>query len=303
MEVKRYTDFKFKACVAILIACVLLFTHVVDASILVTLAVTGTAVGLYWAAKHVDTIDKALSWLEAILADLLLIVGDCVLGMVSRAVNDDVSLDRVVFGDIEKLSVNFWQNKGNTSTIAGNMSQVVTYWYNIFRNIAVVVYLIVLIYVAIKILLSSTGEGRAKYTSLVKEWIVGVGILFLFPYVMKYTVELNDALVQIVRDVPGQLGTVSGGNNSLSDKSEQEIAEASGTDKFSEIVGTEGVIGTVRKLIVDNGRIILVFIYYIMIGQTIVILCMYYKRAFMIGFLITIFPLVAMTYTIDKLRR
>ena len=304
MEVKRYTGFKLKMCVAIMIAVVLLFTHVVYGSLVIGgLVAAATVAGLYWAAQYIDAVDEFLSWIESLLADLLLIVGDCVLGMGNSAVGEEVSLDRVIFGDIQKLSVNFWKNKGSTSTVAGTMSQVVTYWYGVFRNIAVVVYLIVLVYVAIKILLSATGEAKAKYSTLIKEWIIGVGILFLFPYVMKYTVEINEALVQTVREVPKQIASASGGKNDLVGAEMKEIAMAAGTDDFSTLLGTDGLMGVTRAMIVENGRVILVLIYYIMIAQMIIILCMYYKRAFMIGFLITIFPLVAMTYTIDKMRR
>ena len=48
-------------------------------------------------------------------------------------------------------------------------------------------------------------------------------------------------------------------------------------------------------------KVILVAVYFILIGQLIVILFMYYKRAFMLAFLITLFPLVAMTYVLDKM--
>ena len=56
-----------------------------------------------------------------------------------------------------------------------------------------------------------------------------------------------------------------------------------------------------RVLSQKLNKIILTVVYFILIGQTYVLLFAYYKRAFMIAFLITIFPLVAMSYAIDKL--
>lgn len=91
-----------------------------------------------------------------------------------------------------------------------------------------------------------------------------------------------------------------------------------GHDSFMILMGEPGVFrkdgnqivavpGNVRDVMLlvriyahKHDRLILMLAYGIMVGQTLVLLILYYKRAFMIAFLITIFPLVAMTYVLDK---
>lgn len=333
-KTQKYSGYKFKITVAIILIITILFTHVCQAAIISIIIFGAVIVGGYWALTHVID-DTALgNYLEGQLASLFLRAGDKLLNMMSEVVEQEVSIDGIIFNKIEKINIDFWgvpkSSDSETSfsgmnvkesSIAATMSNTINYWYNVFRNIATVVYLIVLIYVAIKILLSSTGSGRARYINYIKDWVIGVAILFLFPYVMKYTIQLNHALVEEVAKIgTGASMDLANGQNLLSETDEalaqnpyteeaknsagvQTIIDA-GTKHFVNYLGEEGLMGKTRKIIDEgNARITLIIIYYIFIFQTLALLIMYYKRVFMTGFLIVIFPLVAMTYTVDRLRR
>ena len=274
--------------------------------------------------KVLNTIfEKILEW----ITELLIKLGDGILHIVIRSVGESVSFDRLVFNDVNRVSVDYWTKDSQTGSIKAIMSPVVSYWYNVFFRIAILVFFIYLVYIGIKIVLSDIGEKKAKYNELLLDWVIGVAILFLFPYVMKYIVQLNNGVVKTFANFQGYQGVAAG---DLQDHSLEEAATNAwyGNDEFVQHMGYrkgEAMIDvrqiaskTVYKVSTDEDKLegaketgeiggktkndpTLALVYLFLIGEMVVILVMYYKRAFMMAFLITIFPLVAMTYVIDKM--
>ena len=257
---------------------------------------------LAWVFKPVE---KALKVLEEVITGLLLAFGDEVLTQVSSAVGEYVTIDKVVFGNISKVSIDFWNGSGY---LASTLRGVIVPWYNTFSAIAVVVYLAILLIIGIQIVFSSTGSGMSKYKTLLVDWVVGVALLFLFPYVMKTAVDMNTSLVKGIDPGATFSSPVEG---KVDDEAEAKLLQFFGANNFiSNYVGienykpekTDGML-YIRYLAGNQGRIPLAIVYLIMIYQLIIIIFVYYKRAFMVAFLILLFPLVAITYTLDKLRR
>ena len=265
-----------------------------------------------------DAVNEIAKLVEEILNEILLPLGDGLLYVVSRAVGEPVTIDRLIFNKVAKVDINFWE-RGTATSIKNIMSSVVSYWYNIFRKIAIVVYMIVLVGIGVTIMLNSTAQKKAQYKEALTSWVVGVAILFLFPYVMKYLVKLNNAVVGIMES------RIAAGNSSINNTVNRDFLKTSESDAYATFGKDEFVylmIGKdhynaktneinlskikdsmmkTRVLSQKLNKIILTVVYFILIGQTYVLLFAYYKRAFMIAFLITIFPLVAMSYAIDKL--
>lgn len=266
-----------------------------------------------------DAVNEIAKLVEEILNEILLPLGDGLLYVVSRAVGEPVTIDRLIFNKVAKVDVNFWE-AGTEGSLKNIMGSVVSYWYNIFRKIAIVVYMIVLVGIGVTIMLNSTAQKKAQYKEALTSWLVGVAILFLFPYVMKYLVELNNAVVAIM-----EKRIAASGNSSINDSVDSNFLSGNEYDAYATFGKDEFVylmIGKdhynektneidlskikdsmmkTRVLSQKLNKIILTVVYFILIGQTYVLLFAYYKRAFMIAFLITIFPLVVMSYAIDKL--
>ena len=266
--------------------------------------------------------DVILRLVNYLLNQLLIPLGDGMIGIVSRSVGEVVTIDRLIFGKVDKVSVDYWTT-GPTGTVKSVMSDVVNAWYGTFRGIAVIVYMLMLVYVGIMMMLNSTADNKAKYKGFLISWVVGICMLFFFPYVMKYTVTLNNAVVKSMETyMNGETSTAgapSATNENpevpllVSAKTKNEIDEVNksyGKNAFlyllgikedgSDLNGTTGIMMEIRIIAYSTDQVFLTIIYLILIGEMIVLLVMYYKRAFMVAFLITIFPLVAMTYVIDK---
>lgn len=255
------------------------------------------------------------------IAQVIVSFGDGVIHIMARTTGEVVTIDKLVFNKVDKVSIDYWDSSTSSATensapLKNYMSVPIQKWYKVFNGIAIVVYMITIVYIGILVLLSSTGEKRARYKELTVTWFIGIVILFMFPYVMKYTVKLNDAFVKAVSGAATTLGfsEEEGTGGTLANLTILDVGFDYGTYKFGEYMGTGDDILTFTRTAALGGKtegdtekdeiepnIVLAVVYDILVGQTLVILVMYYKRAFMIAFLIVIFPLVAMMYVIDKI--
>ena len=72
------------------------------------------------------------------------------------------------------------------------LRNIVAGWYVTLRTIAVVGLLSVLIYVGIRIIISSTSGDKAKYKEKLMDWVVAFCLLFFMHYIMAATVTIVD---------------------------------------------------------------------------------------------------------------
>lgn len=182
--------------------------------------------------------------------------------------------DTGVTNEVNILDVNFF-DFSNPDSSMNKIKENVAKWYYIIRNIAIGISLLVLIYLGIRMAISSIAEDQAKYKTMFKDWVVGLVILFTLHIIMAVLVNLNSQLVGIIRRAGGLDGNTLGGYETVLMK-----------NMFS------------GSLVVGMGSI---FIVLLMLGMKIAFFWMYLKRLFNIGFLIVISPLITITYSIDKI--
>jgi len=241
------------------------------------------------------------------LCDILVPVGDSFLDMICNSIGEVVTLDGVVYNKVSKLDIDFFTNANMDvnneemkldSPLKSIMGNVVNKLYVFFRNFVIVFYLVMLVYIGLKIILTSTAERKANYKSILMAWVMGVAMLVFFPYVMKYAIKLNSALCQMI------------GEQQMKEprKIEGLANKLYGKDEFvshmllsGETLENGNAMLNVRYYGAKNWNLPLLIVYFIFIGQLIAILIMYYKRVFMIGFLISIFPIVVAIYPLNKI--
>ena len=191
--------------------------------------------------------------------------------LINDVLHEDLTIGKIVYGQTNRFSIDFWNissvNDGKFN-IARSLKDIVSYWYNTFRGLGITVYLIMLLFIGIKVLLSSTGKGLQEAKTKLTSWFTGVLILLFFPLIMRYSIELNNSLVTM-------------------------ISQASG-DASSDIMNS------VADSAINDGILILSIVYVIMVGQLLILIMNYYKRAFMVSYLIVIFPIVATYYIWEK---
>ena len=270
--------------------------------------------------------DQTENSFEMTLSGYALSIGDMILDYVTFLFNDELSIDRIVFNKVISLDANFFEDNGLAPSTTKVLKDIINNWYALFRGVAIVVYLIVLIAIGIKIILG-VADARATAKDLLVKWTIGIAILFLFPYVMKYAFTLNDSIVNEVyksfSDNPyGEIVGSYIGN--VSDVQYDEVFEErspeyiSKSDYVYSLGSTEAtyayfnqlekyksradVMRIMRAMAGITAKFIYVILWYIMMGQMLILAFMYTKRYLMIAFLIVIFPITVIKYVIGAVK-
>ena len=112
-----------------------------------------------------------------------------------------ISPELIFANQIQILDVNFiseikdsseyYLGLDDTSPIK-NLRSIVAAWYVTLRTIAIIGLLSVLIYVGIRIIISSTSGEKAKYKEQLKDWVVAFCLLFFMHYIMAGTIAVVD---------------------------------------------------------------------------------------------------------------
>ncbi len=178
---------------------------------------------------------------------------------------------------VNLLNINFFDFNGNgaNESVVKTFRQGVATWYFALRNLSIIISLAILIYIGIRMAISTIASEKAVYKKMIVDWTVGFTILFFLHYIILLIITINNQLVDLIYSVS------SSGNNILSDYT-QEL--------FNNIFSVSFVQGW--------GSLI---VYTMLFGTTLALFVMYMKRLFTTGFLIVISPLITITYSIDKI--
>ncbi|MCR5147262.1 MAG: hypothetical protein K6B70_08020 [Clostridia bacterium] len=184
------------------------------------------------------------------------------------------TIGHVVFNRCGLTSANFFPEVwvGDTPMYGAAMGEVVTSirtYYNIIRNLSIAILLFILIYVGIRMAISTTASDEAKYKKMLKDWAVSLVLVFMLHFIMIITFLINNTLVYAL----------------------------SGLEHGS---AWQWTILMVNAAIPGWGLGDLIIYGSFVIG-TVAFVVMYVKRTIVLGFLIVISPLITITYAIDKM--
>lgn len=179
-----------------------------------------------------------------------------------------LSISDILFNQLEITSVNFF-NFSSSDATANNIRKNVAIWYYSIRNIAAVALVAIAIYVGIRMAIATVAAEKAKYSSMLVDWLTSIALLFVLHYVMILVININNAFVSAM--TPTEVTDVS-----------KEFFDNAWKVGFTEGVGSA-------------------IAYLMLVGMTFIFLLSYLKRMITIAFLIIISPLVTVTYSIDKM--
>lgn len=215
---------------------------------------------------------------------------------------------------------------------------VISKWYFALRNLAIVALLSILVYIGIRILISSSADDKAKYKQRMMDWLVAMCLLFFMHYIMAFAVKLTEKITKAVNSMNEPYYITFGDSDSkLKDyKYEAGSGDSEGENIFNVSDGLGKTLYD-NNIITDyNGKYIFMWptnltgkarielqleptedlteddiemrqfgytvIYLALVMYTILFLFRYLKRVMMLAFLTIIAPLMAMTYPLDKLQ-
>lgn len=199
------------------------------------------------------------------------------------------------------------------SSPAYQLRDTISKWYNSLRNIALVFMLSILLYVGIRILLSSIASDKAKYKQMLQDWFIGMILLFFMHYIMIFAVQIVEMVTESLSgldEVNGVIialedttfgdGTVL--SESVAEINEDFIVEEDGVEYITWITNVMGGVRLNLQITEDGVQNIgYAICFFVLVLYTIFFAFTYIKRVIYMAFLTMIAPLVAMTYPIDKL--
>lgn len=222
-----------------------------------------------------------------------------------------VDMDSIIFNHYPDTSVNFFRNSSSsvqTSYLVGLFRDGVDHWFTVFQAIAIAGYAAMFLYMGVKMLFRVGSSKQNSYKQLLIDWVAGILILFFFPYAIKYAIDVNNGLVSQIEKSKSQFiqaetrSTANLSNFSLPEGAEEDEYESLAAQMDVNPFDSEG--GSYMALMAARAeatkRLTDAIVYLIMTIQFIILAILYYKRVFVIAFLIVIFPLVALSYAFDK---
>ena len=106
--------------------------------------------------------------------------------------------EEIFKGEIDVFGIDFiggntvknGEVKQNESTGWNSLRKMVSIWYQVLRYIAVIGLLSILIYLGIKIILSSSAGKKAEYKSALINWVIAMFLIFIMHYIMAFIIVL-----------------------------------------------------------------------------------------------------------------
>lgn len=210
----------------------------------------------------------------------------------------------------------------NVEKNLNTLRSTIAKWYVGIRNFSLVGLLSVLVYIGIRVVISSTASDKAKYKQMISSWVGAVCLIFLLHYIMAFTFTLTEKLTDLFNTnagaqtialpkICGKEGSFTFNNKDNNDKfsgildalQEEGLANKSQIFDGTNIKGVANLMQYARLYANLNGSSGLGYtvVYIFLVGFTVWFLAKYMARFIRIAFLTLIAPLITLTYPIDKL--
>lgn len=190
-----------------------------------------------------------------------------------------VTIDDILFNRVGITDINFFDLDGAGSALRV-LRELIAGWYYTLRNLSIVILLCILVYLGIRMAISTVASEKAVYKKMLIDWMVSFAIIFVIHYIILITINVSNALVDIIGNA-------------------QSAELAQSTSFWNSYMGEVfGLAGSWKILEGLGGSIM-----YLMLGVALFgYLFVYIKRMVTIAFLILIAPIITITYSIDKIK-
>ena len=206
-------------------------------------------------------------------------------------------------------------NRQLTRNSAKELAPIISRWYVAIRNLVLVGLMVVLLYMGIRIVISSTATEKAKYKEHITDWIVAVVIVVFMHYIMAFALNITEYITEMLdsRNSQGVVYPIPDFDLSKVQDEEARTILSNLMDENGTLIYPTNLMGWARiqsqlESRDENGNEIMtwekagyVIIYAVLTIYTVMFLIIYLKRLVYMAFLTIIAPLVALTYPIDKL--
>ena len=270
---KRTKYFKRIILIALALMVVLMFVQQSQAS-----------VGDWFKDRVTDLGEGLVLALVTFWQEIALIIFGAIYLLTSAITGVDGSGNAATIGDVVfnrcgLTSANFFDYpiwRADASAFNGpafSFSSEIAKYYTIVRAFSIAVLLLVLLYIGIRMAISTVASDEAKYKKMFFDWAVSLVLVFVLHFIIVAVFFGNNVLVDVLEKVGAPAST------------------AQGIDMI-ELAAEAAIPGMGWGSLIAYGALV--------IGNMVFVL-MYIKRVIVLGFLIIIAPLITITYAVDKI--
>ena len=177
------------------------------------------------------------------------------------------TIEDLVMGKYYIFNINFTEYSSTSTNPIELVKQNIGKWYFSLRNIAIVGNLILLVYLGIRMAISTVATEQARYKKMFSNWLASFVLIFTMHYVFIIVFEIQEVLISLI-------GSLTQGEGF----EEQILNDTFNT--FAQAKGWNGVVYVMEMLILAYYQIKFFIVYS--------------KRFFTVGFLFTISPLITL---------
>lgn len=245
-----------------------------------------------------------------------------------------VTPEKIFADEVPFLNVNIINPKkysdykdsdGNVKdTPAMAFKSIVSTWYIALRNLAIVIMLSVLLYIGIRIIVSSTANSKVKYKEMLVDWVIGMFLIFFMHYIMAFAFSVTEMFTSTITSniqYPAVELNLSKYKPNASENAVKALKKMQGLSDNEELdwekikivtdfTGLARIYSQLEYSNVDGNEKIEIseisymgytIMYAVMVMYTVMFTWKYLKRLIYMIFLVMISPLIALSYPLDKM--
>lgn len=189
--------------------------------------------------------------------------------------------DTIVFNKIALFDPNF--TSPDTYSIAAKVKTTLFQMFNSFVTIALAVFAIAAMIIGIKLAISTIATEKAKYKEAITKWVTGIVLLFTLRFIIAGIFYINEQIVVSIANATEEVAFDVSWIESVpifGRRLELLFGDTKLGDKLTS--HPTGYTGLVIKTLFQGigGNLIGALTAFIILGQTIALIIMYFKRVF-----------------------
>lgn len=193
----------------------------------------------------------------------------------------NATIENIVYNKVPILDINFFNFESAGGAVVDEdgiiyvIKENVAMWYYIFRILAILIMLLILIYLGIKMAITTVTEKKAVYKEMLLSWIAGFILVFAISYIMYAIIHVNEEFISWV--IP-----------KYEDGTELSLYETVRSKAYS-LKASTGFTGMIMYI---------VLVYY-----SIRFILMYFKRFLTVTILALLSPFMSVAYALEKVNK
>lgn len=145
-----------------------------------------------------------ISWLLEQILELFESIARLVINFITNFIEWFLpTIDGAIWGLQDYFQLTFFEAKADTYGVsfAQNLKSLIGSFYNGLRYLVATFYIIILVYLSIRMLLSSIAKQKAHYKTLLQYWVTGLLLLFAFHWVMAFIIWGSNQLTDVFASI------------------------------------------------------------------------------------------------------